>query len=220
MVINDQKTRVVELPDVSVPVREVLRRLGYPPETREIPNEVGRIFEQEIQSAPSLLEPKGVYRLLHVESREDKILTFQGTSFVIRSRQVIQMLRESDPVVLFMVTIGPNLEKEVENLFDREETARGVILDAIGSETADAVANKLHREVLKKFAENKGLTITPRFSPGYGDWPVTVQSEVLNICDGGSIGISVNESSLMIPRKSVSAVLGWKQNKPRLTDKI
>ena len=86
-----------------------------------------------------------------------------------------------------------------------------VILDAIGSETADAVADVLHHDVLTKLALSEEFTITPRFSPGYGDWPVTVQGEILQVCGGSQIGISVNDSFLMQPRKSVSAVLGWKK---------
>jgi len=123
------------------------------------------------------------------------------------------MLRTSDPVAFFMVTIGPALEEEVKTLSDRGDMARAVVLDAVGSETADAVADRMHRVVLKRLAEEKGFSVTPRFSPGYGDWPVTVQGELLEVCGGGLIGISVNESSLMIPRKSVSAVCGWRKIK-------
>ena len=111
------------------------------------------------------------------------------------------MLGNSDPVIIFMVTIGPLLEQEVDRLIKHGEMTRVVILDAIGSETADAVAEKLHKVVLKQMAEEKGFSVTPRFSPGYGDWPVTVQKDLLELCRGELIGISVNESFLMMPRK-------------------
>ena len=190
-------------------MKAVLRRLGYPPKIEELNGQVKRIFEKEMKRAPALLEPKGVYRPLRVDSNKGGVLTFRDSPFTIRSSQVTQMLRESDPVVLFMVTIGSALEDEVKKRFDAEEMAEAVILDAIGSETVDAVADRMHRVVLKELAEERGLSVTPRFSPGYGDWPVTVQREFLDVCGGGLIGISVNESSLMLPRKSVSAVLGW-----------
>lgn len=120
------------------------------------------------------------------------------------------MLRDAEKVVVFMVTIGPDLEQKVKLLMDAGNMTEAVILDAIGSETADAAADKIHHSVLKKLAQTAGFTVTPRFSPGYGDWPVTVQRDVLQICDGKQIGITVNDSFLMQPRKSVSAVLGWK----------
>lgn len=209
MTIDTDKYQVVRIPDVSIPVKAVLRRLGYPSGTEEINGGANRLFWEGVKNAPSLLNPMGVFRLLRIGSKEDDSITFRNSSFVIRSRKVARMLMDSEWIAIFMVTIGSVLEEEVKRLFDQQEMAGAVILDAIGSETADAVADRMHRVVLKELAEEKGFSVTPRFSPGYGDWPVTIQGEVLKVCNGELIGISVNESSLMTPRKSVSAVLGW-----------
>ena len=209
MPLKDENSRVVELPDVPIPVEWVLRRLVYPTDVRKIDRQVQSILDGEIKRASNLLKPMGVYRLFRPISNDNGLMRFRDTEFIIRSKQVTRMLRASNPVILFMVTIGPDLEEGVKELFARDEMAGAVILDAIGSETADAAADEMHRVVLKRLAEEENLSVTPRFSPGYGDWPVTVQGDFLAACGGGLIGISVNESSLMIPRKSVSAVLGW-----------
>lgn len=209
MSLKIEKSRVIDLPDVPIPVGQVLKRLGYPVDVRKIDHQVQSILDGEVKRASTLLKPKGVYRLLRPISNDNGLMRFRDSEFIIRSKQVTRMLRNSDPVILFMVTIGPGLEEGVKELFARDEMAGAVILDAIGSETADATADEMHRVVLKRLAEEENLTVTPRFSPGYGDWPVTVQGDFLDACGGGLIGISVNESSLMIPRKSVSAVLGW-----------
>ena len=209
MTVFDTEPHVIKFQNIDIPIRAVLQRLGYPHGKRGGNNEVNRIFDEEIQKAGRLFQPRGVFRFLRVASKNEKRITFKESSFVIRSKQVIRMLDNSDPVIVFMVTIGPPLEQEVDSLIKRGEMTRGVILDAIGSETADAVAEKLHKVVLKQMAEEKGFSVTPRFSPGYGDWPVTVQKELLELCSGSLIGISVNESFLMIPKKSVSAVFGW-----------
>ncbi|MBN2031392.1 hypothetical protein JW824_14255 [bacterium] len=209
MSVIDDQPRVVQLPPIRIPFRSVLRRLGSSGERRDANPEMERIYRDESERADSLIHPQGVYRLLKVSSRESGLIHFLNHPFVIRSRQVQKMLRKSDPVCFFMVTIGPQVEETVRRLFDEGEMVSSIVLDAIGSETADAVADHLHRVVLKASAEKAGYTITPRYSPGYGDWPVTVQGELLEICKGESIGISVNASSFMVPRKSVSAVLGW-----------
>lgn len=209
MVDYNGNPRVVGLPDVQIPVKQVLKRLEYPADAQKIDSQVQSILDGELKRASTLLKPKGVYRLFRPMSNEDGLMRFRDSEFIIRSRQVTRMLRGSYSVVLFMVTIGPDLEKEVKELFARDEMAEAVILDAIGSETADAAADEMHRVVLKRLAGENGFSVTPRFSPGYGDWPVTVQGDFLAACGGGLIGISVNESSLMIPRKSVSAVAGW-----------
>jgi cobalamin-dependent methionine synthase I len=209
MTLKDENSRVVDLPDIPIPVEQVKKRLGYPVDVRKIDNKVQSILDGEVKRASTLLKPKGVYRMFRPASNENGKMRFRDSEFIIRSKQVTRMLRNSDPVILFMITIGPDLEEGVKELFARDEMAGAVILDAIGSETADAAADEMHRVVLKRLAEEENLSVTPRFSPGYGDWPVTVQGDFLDACGGGLIGISVNESSLMIPRKSVSAVLGW-----------
>lgn len=186
-----------------------MRRLGYPAGGGKVSEEVARIIDGEVERAYDLLDPMGVFRLVRVGSRDGDSVRFGEISFVVRSRQVSRMLKDASFAALFMVTIGPSLEKTVGQLFAEDEMTRALVLDAIGSETADAVADKMHRDILKHLAEEEGFGVTPRFSPGYGDWPVTVQGDFCEVCGGGKIGISVNASSLMCPRKSVSAVLGW-----------
>jgi len=204
----DTKPQVVEFNKITIPVKAVLRRLGYPPDG-ELNERVKPIFEGELKKAPEYFEPRGVYCILPTKSVNDRSVVLMDEKFRIRSRQVAKMLKDSDHVILFMTTLGPMLEEEVKKLFDENYMAEAVILDAIGSETADAVADELHHAVLKRVAEENAYRITPRFSPGYGDWPVSVQKNFLPACRGDLIGIRVNDSSLMHPKKSVSAVLGF-----------
>jgi hypothetical protein len=194
----------------------VIRRMGYPDSEHEGFDQIKTLMDEVLIRAKTLFSPKAVYRMLRVGERASNALVFKDTDFIIRSGKVCHMLRNSDPVILFMATIGPGLEKVVDTLFAGGEPTKGFILDAIGSETADAVADKLHWEIFSILARDAGFRVTPRFSPGYGDWPVTVQEEFLKVCGGGEIGISTTSSSLMIPRKSVSAVLGWVKDKSNI----
>jgi hypothetical protein len=209
LTFDDDKTAIVDFPGIDIPIKSVLRRLGYPSSEKFPEGQVAVLFQKAIRSAPGLLEPRAVFRILSVACRSKSRISFQEAAFIIHSDHVAKMLKKAEKVVFFMVTIGSNLEEKVKQYMDAGNLTEGVILDAIGSETADAVADRLHHDVLKKIANEAGFSITPRFSPGYGDWPVTVQKDVLNVCDGSQIGISVNDSFLMQPRKSVSAVLGW-----------
>jgi cobalamin-dependent methionine synthase I len=205
--------QIIEFADIEIPVKDVIRRMGYPDSKHEGVAQIRTLMDKELIRAKTLFAPKGIYRMLSVQKRTLDTLSFKNTEFVIHSSKVCHMLKDSDPVILFMVTIGPDLEKLVDELFAGGESTQGFILDAIGSETTDAVADKLHWEILADLAKKEGFQVTPRFSPGYGDWPVTVQKEFLKVCGGEQIGISTTPSSLMIPRKSVSAVLGWSKNK-------
>ncbi len=212
----NSEPRIIEFTDIDIPVKDVIRRMGYPDSEHEGIAQIKTLMDGELIRAKKLFSPKAVYRMFHVEERTSNTLTFKESDFVIRSDKVCHMLRDSDPVILFMATIGAGLEKVVDTLFAGGESTKGFILDAIGSETADAVADKLHWEILSGLAKKNGFGVTPRFSPGYGDWPVTVQKEFLKVCGGEQIGISTTPSSLMIPRKSVSAVLGWVNDKSNI----
>ena len=73
-------------------------------------------------------------------------------------------------------------------------------------------------EGLKKEYEEKGLYLRPRFSPGYGDFSLSCQSAVLDALDAGKhLGIKLTDSFLMMPSKSVTAVIGVSQ-KPHRCD--
>ncbi|MBN1894475.1 hypothetical protein JW906_08265 [bacterium] len=197
-------------PDVQIPLKDVQRRIGYPPGV-EMHGGIQTIFDNEVAFAYTLFEPMGIYSRLKIKSCQERAVIFRNSDFVLESRQVSRLLDGCTEAVLFMVTIGGRLELELISLLDEKETTRAFILDAIGSETADTVADQMHWHYLKEIAQAEGMEVTPRFSPGYGDWLITMQSEIHKACNGSAIGISVTESSLMIPRKSVSAVVGMKK---------
>ena len=209
--IDLKQTEQCELKELPVPEQDIIRRLGYPPGTRQVEPGVREMLDRQIQMSSELITARGMIRFLMIKEHNEPLLMFENTAFEIQSRQVSKMLRQADLVALFMVTIGKSIEDEIVRLQQANEVTEAFILDAVASEMADAAADIMHRDIIKKKAEGSGLTVTPRFSPGYGDWPVTVQKDILDICEGGKIGISVNASSLMSPRKSVSAVLGLKR---------
>lgn len=215
MATDYQKPIRVSFSMKPLPAEKVWKRLGYAKKEKRVNPEINRLLDEEMDRIQALIQPAGIYRLLQIKSRSSEKITFQNNPFVIESVQVARLLKESDPVVLFMVTIGPALEHEVESLISKGEITRGVILDAIGSEMAESCANQLHWDILDKTAGESGFRVTARFSPGYGDWPVTIQREIARTCGGSTIGIVVTESSMMIPRKSVSAVLGFTALKPK-----
>jgi len=190
-----------------IPLKSILRRLGYPPRIGEMQGAVRGILDSELEKARDLIEPKCVLRCLKIIRRTDDSTGFE-LHFRVKSQQVTRLLKDAMYGTFFFVTIGGRLEQEVERLSTVGELTNALILDAIGSETVDSYADQVHRNIIQGQAEKNGFRITPRFSPGFGDWPLPVQKELAALCEAGRIGIALNESFLMIPRKSVSAVFG------------
>ena len=84
--------------------------------------------------------------------------------------------------------------------------ARALVLEAVGTAAVECFCDELGRRWAKEFA---GCPLRTRFSPGYGDLPLAVQKPLLRCLDSGrKAGITLTDSLLMIPQKSVSAIIG------------
>jgi hypothetical protein len=204
----------VELPGVEIPMGEVLKRMGYPSASFEPAEPVKSVLREALDEARSLMRPAASIRVLRIASNDGTAVLFDGEEFFIASRQVAKLLTRSEAAVFFCATVGGALDDSVARRMRDGDMLAAAILDAIGSETADAAADTLHWKILRQLAGDGGRSVTARFSPGYGDWPLTVQKEMVRMSGGALIGITVTPSSLMIPRKSVSAVLGLNSGRP------
>jgi hypothetical protein len=199
---------IIPVPKLDLPIAAIKRRLGYPSAESNMEDNIGRLFKHALETAKEIMSPSAILQYRSILSINEDMIHFRNDNFTIMSKQVSKLLCRAKQAVFFFCTIGSALESEVENLHKQNRITESVLLDAVGSEAADAVADYIHHQVIQTGAREKGLAITPRFSPGFGDWPVTVQGRFLEQCQAHRIGISVNESFLMHPRKSVSAVLG------------
>ena len=86
--------------------------------------------------------------------------------------------------------------------------AKAVVMQAAAAAMVEAYCNELNAGWKKEYLE-KDLYLRPRFSPGYGDFPLSAQKEILDGLEAGKrIGITLTEGGLMMPSKSVTAVIG------------
>jgi len=125
------------------------------------------------------------------------------TCTFLQGSDIKNHIKDCDEIILFAATLG----FEVDALIRQTEAfdmAGAVVLDALASEEIERVCNTVHTEIGAGYAR-----ITKRFSPGYGDFPLDVQGELLAALDAQKkIGLYANDSNLLIPRKSVTAIVG------------
>ncbi|MDD5137031.1 MAG: vitamin B12 dependent-methionine synthase activation domain-containing protein, partial [Candidatus Omnitrophica bacterium] len=81
------------------------------------------------------------------------------------------------------------------------------LLDRVGSFAVESMAKNIEETLRKKLAR-KNLSVSMRFSPGYCDWPIEEQFKLAKIIDFDKAGVSLTESCVMIPRKSITAIVG------------
>ncbi|MDP3024262.1 MAG: vitamin B12 dependent-methionine synthase activation domain-containing protein [candidate division Zixibacteria bacterium] len=179
---------------VEVSKQEILRLLGHTSKPEEIKERSKKLVEEMISFSCDLIKPEGI--------------------FVIRESRELpeECFFDSEKVAFCICTIGKSLEKQVERLTNQGELARVVTLDAIGSVAAESTAEHLN-QVIADEAKKKKLYGNTRFSPGYGGWKLEAQRFIFDILPAEKIGVRLNRSFMMIPRKSVSFAVNLSRNR-------
>lgn len=109
--------------------------------------------------------------------------------------------------ILFAATIGIDLDRLIFR-YSRLSPARALCFQAIGAERIESLCNAFNEDIRIEYKE-KGFLSRPRFSPGYGDFPLSSQKQFFDLLDcPRKIGLSLTESLLMSPSKSVTAIIG------------
>ena len=114
-------------------------------------------------------------------------------------------LKGCTSAILFCATIGAEIDKLIR-INQISDMAKAVVLDSLASVAIEQLCNKADEVLAEKY---KGSYLTFRYSPGYGDYPLRVQNEFLKTLDAPrKIGLSANDSFLLTPTKSVTAIIG------------
>lgn len=126
---------------------------------------------------------------------------------ILQGEDVQKHLAGCPQAILLAVTLGAGVDTRIR-LAGVGDIAAGVASDALGSALAEQAADAAEAELRRQMAQ-QGKYLTGRFSPGYGDWDISVQTKLAAALDTARrIGLYVTDSDLLAPRKSVTAVLG------------
>lgn len=126
---------------------------------------------------------------------------------VAESRDLAKHLAGCRRGVLMAATLG----SAADRLIGRKacvDMSAAVVMQACAAAMIEGVCDEVQARVAQE-AGQKGLFVRPRFSPGYGDWPLTAQKGILDTLEAGKrIGLTVTDSLMLAPTKSVTAVIG------------
>ena len=179
--------------------KETLQYLGYL--GSRIPEELEADITRCEQQILTTARPHAVWRCF--ELLPDG--SFRGTEFKPEGKDVPELLKECSGVILMAATLGSEAElllrrSQIRNMGD------AVILDAAASAAIENVCDNLCEDLAGEFAPKH---LTDRFSPGYGDFPFSQQRDFFEVLDiTRRIGVSLSASGLMLPQKSVTALIG------------
>ncbi len=180
--------------------REILRYAG----TLESTPEADGLLSEVLSEILPLLTYRVCFREFELVLTGDYIDLGFAT---LRSRSLARHLRGCDSAVLFGATIGIEPDR-LMNRYARLSPAKALLLQAVGAERIEAVAEAFSAE-LSEIMKKEGKTVKTRFSPGYGDLPLEVQKDIFELLSlPKNIGLTLTESCLMSPTKSVTAIIG------------
>lgn len=182
------------LPPVNA--QEALRYAGVKENTPEI----CALLQECIQLCENSLTPRVCYSFYPITRQDGTLdLGFARTD----SSALKRNLAGCEELVLFAATIGLEMDRLIAR-YARLSPARSVMLQAIGAERIETLCDAFEEELIRQ-----GHELSSRFSPGYGDLPLEMQRDIFSALDCPKhIGVSLNESLLMSPSKSVSAIIG------------
>ena len=122
-------------------------------------------------------------------------------------RIIERQLRGAEAYALFICTAGTAFEEYQQRLKDEGDMVRVFIADALGSVIAEKCADQMEI-ALQENIDKLGWKHTNRFSPGYCGWHVSEQQILFPLFNGHTCGVQLTDSSLMVPIKSVSGIIG------------
>ena len=128
---------------------------------------------------------------------------------------ILRQLSGSEAYALFMCTAGEEFEAFHQRLKTEGDMVRVFIADALGSVIAEKCADQMELK-LQESIDKLGWKHTNRFSPGYCGWHVSEQQRLFPLFNGHTCGITLTDSSLMVPIKSVSGIIGLGREVRRL----
>ena len=194
-------------------VDDALRFMGVPKEARsgEMAERAYRTFEL----LEGFIRPRRVWGRFSVLADDRGIRLDEAVR--IESGSLARLMAHSRECWVMAVTLGPEVDRRIL-LAQKQDMLDGMALDACASVRADALCDEVDGEIFRELREGEHPTM--RFSPGYGDAPLTASADLIALLHATRrIGLAMTRSYMMTPIKSVTALIGISdQNEDRTRD--
>ncbi len=199
----------VSTADLNLPLSELYRCMGYGESTPEA--ELCELCKELLMRACEVARPQYHYTIFECEVRPPLLVKSIGKSGEATEfecgKTISGLMRRSTEVAIFVATAGKEFQQWSDSEALKGDILQTFIIDSIGSVIAEAVGDYLELELEKELAE-RGMLHTNRFSPGYCGWNITEQRKLFGVLPEGVCNITLNDSCLMHPIKSISGFIG------------
>lgn len=180
---------------------EALRYMGHNGKPSE---KLEKILEDCEARLLEKARPSYVYRIFNISSAPEG-LKVEGSSLLLKGNDIREHLNGCGRAALLCATLGAETDRLIRTS-EVADISSAFVMDALASAAIEEVCRIADEDIKKQL---EGAYFTWRFSPGYGDFPLDIQKEFLEVMNAQKrIGLCTDENNILIPRKSVTAVAG------------
>ena len=190
---------------VNVDSKQIFSQIGYENDC-EPSVRIKSLVDDYIENYHDFIESTYAYTFRAIDSVDgDRV--YLTDSIILESQVISSLCKRCDELAVFITTIGSHLEEMVDFLSENGLVLQATVLDAVGSGAAEQMAGFIEDKI-RNVAKLHNQRTSRRFSPGYCDWNVNQQETIFKILNDDTAGVSLTDECLMIPRKSVSGIIG------------
>lgn len=200
--------------DIEINIEDLLKPLGYDDRESIQPAIMDQIVS-ETDECLQMMKGAMIYASAQI-GRVDGDASVGGVK--LEDETLLDALDGAEALAVGVCTVGAEIDKLIKECFDSGDYLRGMIADVVGSRAVENIADKCATHICTEARERK-LSPTKHLSPGYGKWDVSGQRAVFSLIDPSPIDVTLNESCMMTPQKSVSFALPLREGESQLNDK-
>jgi len=196
--------------------KEVLRYLGF--HGAEANARTSAVIEEMIAVFAANVTPKSMYGIWDCQI-DISVVVIGGIT--INSKNLAKHLTDCRRAVLLAATLGPQADTLIRR-YSVQDMEKAVVAQAVCAAMIEAYCDEITGKIENEFTQNKelcGLHPVTRFSPGYGDFDIAHQKDILNLLNCRRIGLTLTDGNMLIPSKSITAVIGFSQEKKQTAGK-
>lgn len=189
---------------------EILRYLGV----RGVADEdTLNVIDDCISELDKIVKHRYIYGIFNVKAINDgeKRIELEGTDLTLIGNDIYSHLKDCPKCAVMAATLGIGADNAIR-LAQNSDMLKAIAMDAAASEYIEKLCDGVEDEI-KNIAAKEGFNTNFRFSPGYGDLPLDTQKRLLSVIDANrKVGITLTKGNLMVPSKSVTAIIGFTKN--------
>ncbi len=200
---------------MDVSEKEVLRLLGYGENRPKHDEVISWTIRELIDELSHRIHPKRVYGIWKADIRPPYAIIGDMS---MHAPKFSNQLKGATQAALFAVTLGASAD-ELMRRYSAANMEKAVVADAVLNAMLEAHCDEIEREIAKS-EKVSGLCALTRFSPGYGDFDIGYQADILRVLNAGKrIGLALTNGMMLAPTKSVVAVIGFGRGMKNSGDK-